>query len=205
MGNTFFLRNWALALILLLSWTFQIQKHLQHEADFSKGVCSFASVQSSCQIISCCFPEVTKLFLFDFLPTETRQNYFLLCLQGISSGLVKRPRWYLSVELAVVQKLKHCTSASCGVTGCTLDSWVRKGLFPIKLIPVYKLGSVIAYSADNYGKSGCLPSKVDDPFILCDSLYQMLPQMTWSIWNRFESFWQAFPWWVDQHCSDLLW
>lgn len=26
------------------------------------------------------------------------------CLQGISSGVVKRPRWYWSVELAVVQK-----------------------------------------------------------------------------------------------------
>lgn len=64
-----------------------------------------------------------------------------------------------------MQKLKHCTSASCGVTGCVLDSWVRRSLFSIKLIPVCKFGSVTAYSANHYG-----PSKIDGPFILCDSL-----------------------------------
>lgn len=143
-----------------------------------------------------------------WLPAHWNQTELLLlpsCLQGISSGIVKRPRWWCcSVELAVVQKLKHCTSASCGVTGCILDSWVRRGPFPIKLIAVCKFGSVIAYSANHYGKSECPPPEIDDPFILRDSLHQMLPQMTWSIWNCSENFWQVFLWWMGQHCWDLL-
>lgn len=87
-------------------------------------------------------------------------------------------------------KAEHCTNASSGVTGVILESLVRRGLLPIKLIPAFKFGSAITYLANHYGKSVCLPPKTDDLFILCDSLHWMLPQMTSSIWNHSEFSWK---------------
>lgn len=91
-------------------------------------------------------------------------------------------------------KAERCTNASCGVTEVIFESLVRRGLLPIRLIPVFKFGSVITHSANHNGKSVCLPSKTDDLFIFCDSLHQVLPQVTSSIWHCSEFSWQAFLW-----------
>lgn len=52
----------------------------------------------------------------------------------------------------------------------------------MKQVPVFKFGSAVAYSADHCGKSVHLPFMTDDLFISCDSLHQMLPWMTSSMW-----------------------
>lgn len=103
----------------------------------------------------------------------------------------------------VCAKAEHCTTASGMEIGITLEYLMRRDL-PIKQILVFKFRSVIAYSANHYSKSISHPSKTDDPFTLRDSLHQMLPWMTSSIWIL-EFSWQAFPQQVGQHCLCLLW